>query len=118
MIGKLLEKLTGYLGQHLDVLKLSIIERIAIVMGFCMFMMVGMMAATAIIIFVGIGLSIYLGNTIGSQSGGYFIVTGIYILLIGIVAIFKKQLLSQFAGLFVRLLTSNDDEEEDVNRKV
>lgn len=118
MIGKLLDKLTGYLSQHLDVLKLSIIERIAIVMGFCMFMMLGMMAATAIIIFVGIGLGIYLGDVVGSPSGGYFIVTGIYIVLIGIIAIFKKQILSQFAGLFVSLLTSNEEYSEDENMKV
>jgi len=117
MIGKLIDKVKEYLEGHLDVLKLSVIERVAIVMGFCMFMMLGMMAATAIIIFVGIGLGIYLGEVVGSPAGGYFIVTGIYILLLSLIAVFKRKLLRWFAGIFVGLLTSDDDDFDQPNEQ-
>ncbi|MCB0696944.1 MAG: hypothetical protein KDC07_06250 [Chitinophagaceae bacterium] len=117
MIGKLVDKVTGYLEHHLDVLKLNAIERVAIVMGFCMFLMVSMMAATAIIIFAGIGLGIYIGELIDNLSGGYFIVTGIYLLLVSLIVVFKGRLLKWFAGIFVGLLTSNDDDLDETKEE-
>lgn len=110
MLGKLFDKLIGYLQVRFDVLKLSVIERIAVVMGFCMLMILGMMLSSAILLFLGIALSEYFGELTGSVTIGYFIVTGIFALLLVLVFIFKRTVMKWFAGLFVSLLT-NDDEE-------
>jgi len=113
MIGKLIEKAQRYLQIKLDVLKLSLIERVAIIMGFCMFMMLGMMFALAIIILAGIGLSEYFAEVTGSVPGGYFIVTGIYATLLLILFLLKRNMLKWFAGLFVNLLTNDAAAGED-----
>lgn len=113
MIGKLFDKATKYLQIKLDVLKLNAIQRVAVVMGFCMFLMLSMMLASAIMLFLGIALSEYFGALTGSTSAGYFIVTGIYVVLLLFIVLFKKKFQRWFAGLFISLLTTDDDDDDD-----
>jgi hypothetical protein len=112
MIAKLIDKVLNSLNAKLDVMKLSIIERISIILGFFMFAMVGMIMAVSVIIFLGIGLSEYFAAITGSIPLGYLIVSGIYILLLVLILVFKKQMNKWFAGLFISLLTSNEDDDE------
>ena len=65
MFSKIFDKLIGYLQVRFDVLKLSVIERIAVVMGFCMLMILGMMLSSAILLFLGIALSEFFGELTG-----------------------------------------------------
>lgn len=111
MIGKLIEKVMKYFQAKLDVLKLTIVERIAVIMGFCMLMILGMMLASAILLFLGMALSEYFGELTGHTSAGYFIVTGIYILLLGTIVLCKRTVMRWFAGLFIGLLTTDDDDQ-------
>lgn len=101
-----------YFQARLDVLKLTVVERIAVVMGFCMLMILGMMLASAIMLFLGMALSEYFGELTGHTSAGYFIVTGIYILMLGGIILFKRKIMRWFAGLFISLLTTDDDDDE------
>ncbi len=111
MIGKLIDKVLNALSARADILKLSIVERISIILGFFMFAMVSMIMAVAVIIFLGIGLGEYFAAITGSEPLGYLIVSGIYILLLVLILVFKKRLNRWFAGLFISLLTGNDDDE-------
>lgn len=112
MIGKLIDKALSYLSGRLDMLKLSLVERISVILGFFMFAMVGMIMAVAVIIFLGIGLSEYFASITGSVPLGYLIVCGIYILLLVLLIVFKRRLHNWFAGLFVALLTGDDDDDD------
>lgn len=117
MIAKLIDKILNYISTKLDVLKLSLIERVAIIMGFCMFIIVSMVIMSAVIVFLGISLGEYFAAITGSLSLGYLIVTGIYILILVLIFAFKKPLHRWFAGLFVNLLTTSDDgNNNDVNQ--
>lgn len=111
MFSKIFDKLIGYLQVRFDVLKLSVIERIAVVMGFCMLMILGMMLSSAILLFLGIALSEFFGELTGSVTIGYFIVTGIFALLLVLVFVFKRTVMKWFAGLFVSLLTTDEDDD-------
>lgn len=113
MIGKLIDKALNYLSARLDMMKLSLVERVSLILGFFMFAMVGMMMTMAVIIFLGIGLSQYFAEVTGSTPLGYLIVSGIYILLLLLIIVFKRRMHIWFAGLFVSLLTGDEDEEPD-----
>lgn len=109
MIKKLLEKVSTYLDSKLAILKLTLIEKIALIMGFCMMMIFGMSCVIAILIILGLGLSSYFGDLVGSETGGYFITVALYIVLMLLAMLFKKPLLRVFAGMFVDLLTEDVD---------
>lgn len=113
MLGKIIDKALSYLSAKLDLLKLSIIERVSLILGFFMFMMVSMIMVMAAMVFLGIGLSEYFAAITNSVPLGYLIVSGIYILLLVFIFIFKKTLSKWFAGLFVNLLTGEDEEEPE-----
>lgn len=113
MIAKLIDKLLNYIPTKLDVLKLSLIERVAVIMGYCVFIMVAMIVTSAAIVFLGMGLAEYFTVLTGSAPLGYLIVTGIYLLLLLLLFACKKSLHKWFANLFVNLLTTYDDEADD-----
>lgn len=113
MIGKLIDKTLNYVSARLDMMKLSVVERISLILGFFMFAMVGMIMAVAVIIFLGIGLSEYFAAVTGSEPIGYLIVSGIYTLLLLIILAFKRKLLIWFAGFFVNLLTGDEEDGDD-----
>lgn len=107
MIRKLLEKATTLIDNKLAILKLTLIEKIAIVMGFCMLLIFAMSCTITILIILGLGLSSYFGTLIGSETGGYFITVGIYIVAMLLSMLLKKPLLKIFAGLFINMLTED-----------
>lgn len=111
MIGKIIDKALKFLSARLDTMRLSMVERISIILGFFMFVMVGMVMVMAVIILLGMGLSEYFAIITGSVPLGYFIVSGIYILLLLLIFIFKKRCHTWFAGLFISLLTGDEDNE-------
>lgn len=116
MIGKLFDTLTEYIKARLDVMKLTLVERTALLMGYFMFLLTGLMVVTAILIFLGFGLAIVFGDLCNSPAAGFFITAGIYALLVFIVAMQKTRLLNWMAGLFINMLTGDDDESKPTNR--
>ncbi|MEZ5018249.1 MAG: hypothetical protein R2800_14415 [Flavipsychrobacter sp.] len=107
------DNLLKYFEVKLNSAKLSLIERVAIIMGFCMFMMVCMFITLIILIQSGLGLGSLMAEWIGSEAGGYFLTAGIYLLLLVVAILFKKKLLRFFVNVFVGLLTDGQDEKEE-----
>ena len=113
MIGKIFDKGIRYVEAKLNIIKLSAIERISILMGFLMLMIISMIGVLTIFIFVGVGMGIYFGEITGSAAGGYFITAGIYLIVFSTLILFKKSMLRAFANLFVNLLTDDVDKDEN-----
>lgn len=109
----MIDKALSYLSAKMDLLKLSLIERVSLILGFFMFTMVSMIMVMAAIVFLGIGLSEYFAVITNSVPLGYLIVSGIYILLLLLIFVFKKRLSKWFAGLFITLLTGDEDEDSN-----
>lgn len=107
MLRKFLEKATSILDTKLSILRLNMIEKIALVMGFCMLMILGMSCIIAVLIILGMGISHHFATVTGSITAGYFITAGIYIVLMLLSLLLKKPLLRIFAGAFVDLLTGD-----------
>lgn len=115
MLRTIFNEISGYFEDKVDIVKLSIIERMSLVMSFTMFMMIIMFMMVAVVIFIGMGLGLYIGDLLNSPTGGYFAIAGISILFLFIFFLLKKPLLKIFAGMFIDLLTENAPEKEGEN---
>lgn len=114
MLSKLFDKATDLLDNKLALLKLNAIEKIALIMGFCMLMIFGMSFMIAVLLILGMGMSSFFSNQVGcSDTAGYFITAGVYVVLLLLALLMKKPLLRTFAGLFVDLLTGDIDEHDN-----
>lgn len=114
MVSKLLDKLKQYLELQADIMKLSLIERIAIVMSFTMFMALCTVFAITIFIFAGIALGSYLTEVLSSGFYAYAIVVGIYLLILLLIIAFKKQLTAVFADMFIKIMA---EAEESIDKQ-
>lgn len=113
MLRKFAEKAMYYIDTRIALLKLTAIEQVALIMGFCMFLMLGMTGAITILIIIGMGLSRAFADLTGSPVAGYFITAGVYVGLMLLALVFKRRLLRLFAGMFVELLTDGVDDDDD-----
>lgn len=109
MLRTILNKASDFIELKLEILKLTLIEKIALVMGFCMLIMFGISCTLCILLLLGMGLSHYFASLTGSLTSAYFITTTIYLALMALALLMRKRLLKLFADLFVNLLT--DDAE-------
>ncbi len=112
MMGKLFDKLIKYAETKLNVLKLSFVERVALVMGFCMFLMMCMFVSLVIIIELGLGLGLMIGDWVGFVAAGYFITAGFFTLILVGIYTARRKLMRFFTNVFIKLLTDDDENEE------
>jgi hypothetical protein len=54
-----------------------------------------------VLLFSGFGFSWWIGKAIDNMIGGFFIMAGIYLLLIGIIFIFRKKYIAPFIRDFI-----------------
>lgn len=119
-ISKWKDKLADYVDMRVRLVKLDFIERTSQVLSFFTFTIVCFLLVLPILLFMGIGVAEFFANLVGSRGGGYLIITGIYMLMLGLLFIYRKKFISKFTGLFIRVMTENEDEEDDgdgINRK-
>jgi hypothetical protein len=65
-------------------------------------------------LFAGNGLSEYFSTLTESRTAGYFITSGLFLLLLIILFLTRKTFLRSLSNMFIRTLTDNDaDDEED-----
>lgn len=115
MLKSILNTFSHYLEDRVNIIKLGIVERMAVVMSFTMFMMLIMFLMIAVVIFIGIGLGLYIGDILDSPTGGYFATAGITMLFLLLFFLMKKTLLKSFAGIFINLLTDDIEEIKEDN---
>ncbi len=109
MLRKIFEKLLKQLEARVDIVKLSVIERTSLIMGFTMFLCLAAMMSAAVVIFLGVALSISLGNVLGNPAYGYLITAGIYLVFLFVCLMLKKHIINIIAGIFIDLFTHDLD---------
>ena len=112
------DKATDYIDVRIGLLKLSLIERTSNVLGTLMISLIYFFVALAVLTFLGFGLmetfSSILDPNIGSaRVGGAFITAGIFALFLVLLFVLRKGIIAAFAGIFIRILTAGDDDEDD-----
>jgi hypothetical protein len=107
------EKITQYLQLRFEEIRLEIIERLVMVMGYFSFIIVAAFLFFFAFIFMGFGLAAWLGELLNSRSAGFFI-TGGLVLIIGVVIVCtSRYVIRFFAGKMIVLLTKPRKKEEE-----
>jgi hypothetical protein len=71
----------------------------AVARAFLFFLLAGFILC--ILLLAGIGLSLYLGNLLHNAATGYFIVAGIYVVLVLFFYLLRKQIVFPFIRNFI-----------------
>jgi hypothetical protein len=116
MFGQIKDIIRRYLELQLKLLKLSFIGATANVVGYLLFTIIGILLMFGIVLFVGFGLTEEFVELGLSRPASYFLVVGIYLLLLAIIVMSRKTLVSIFAGKVIKVLTDDEvrhTEDED-----
>jgi hypothetical protein len=111
-ITKWFDKIAHSLELRIQLIKLNLMERISGILSYFIFSFVVLFITLAILIFMGMGLSELFATLTGSRTAGYFITTGIYILLLAIIMAVRKSFIKSFSGVFIRIMTAEDGEDD------
>lgn len=112
-IGKWKDKLADYVDTRVRLVKLDFIERTSQVLSFFTFTIVCFLLVLPILLFMGIGVAEFLADLVGSRGGGYLIITALYLLALGILFIYRKRFIKKFTGLFIRVMTDDEDDDDE-----
>lgn len=113
-INKWKDKITHYVDTRVDLLKLDFIERTAGILSYFIFTIICLLVALCIFLLLGVGLAEFFTNHTGSRTTGFFITAGIYVLFLVILGLARKYIVRLFLGIFIRVMT---DDEDDIDEK-
>ena len=109
IFGSLKEKITQYADVYLKLLKLNFIGRTASVMGYFMFAMICLFFIFCTMLLLGLGIVEAFCAMGLSRVASFFITLGIYVLFLFIFVSMRRRVTNFFAGLFIRMLTDEND---------
>lgn len=115
------DKASEFFDVRVGLLKLGLIERTSTLLGNLMLAFIYLFIALAVLTFLGFGLmETFTAMLDGNRVGGAFITAGVFGLLLVLLFLLRNVIIKSFAGIFVRILTeSNDeDEESDTSKRV
>jgi len=115
------DKASEFIDVRVGLFKLGLIERTSTLFGNLILAFIYLFITLAILTFLGFGLmETFAAMLGGNRVGGAFITAGVFALLLVILFLVRTVLVRSFAGIFVRILTeSNDDDDEtDTRQKV
>ncbi|MBL7717957.1 MAG: hypothetical protein JNL72_03905 [Flavipsychrobacter sp.] len=113
LISKWKEKLAQGIGEKLDTIKLDFIDKTSGILGYVLYSLVALFIALSVFLFSGLGLSEVFADVFRSRAGGYFATAGVFAIIIACLFIFRQKIVDAFAGIFIRILTQQDDENKD-----
>jgi len=112
ILSQLKEKVTQYLNVYIKLLRVNFIGRTANIFSFFFFALICLFIFFCIILYVGFGLTEVFADAGLSKTASFFIVTGIYCLLLVLVIALRKPITRFFSSRFIRVLTEGDEDEE------
>lgn len=112
-IGKWKDKIADYVDARVQLVKLEFVERTSQVLSFFTFTIICVLLLMPILLFAGMGVAEFIADLIDSRAGGYLIMAGIYLVMLLILYAGRKSLIKKFQGLFIGVMTDNNDEDEE-----
>ena len=114
IIDTMLEKVKTYISVNTELFTLKIVQHIATASGKILWIFLVSTCVIMMILFSSIGLALYLSNCEANWHQGFFIVSGIYLLICIIILIVHKKM-SKFISSKVIDNLLNDDDDNDNN---
>lgn len=109
-IDSLVDHLSGYVDVRVKLLKIEIREEVAKVLSHGLVHITLAFFAFLFLIFVSIGIANYLNSVLGDSFSGYWIVAGVYLVLFGIMILFRKKIDRSFEKYFSGLIKQKEEE--------
>lgn len=107
------EKASNYVDVRLGLLKLSLIERTSNVIGHLLLSFIYIFLTLSVLSFVGYGLMETFSAWFNSRVAGSFATAGLFLLLLLLIFALRKPIVAAFAGIFIRVLTEGDEDDEE-----
>lgn len=107
------EKIAHYIDVRLRLVKLAIVERVSGIMSYLILTFIVLFLGISILIFLGVAFAEYFAEVLDSRSGAYLLTAGVFVLLFSSLFAFKKLIVRGISGVFIRILTDTDEDEED-----
>ena len=117
LFGKWKDKIAHYIDVCLSLIKLGFVERISGILSYLIFVFICLFLSLSVLIFIGIGIGEYFAALLDSRAGGFFITAGFYLLLVIVLFLLRLPITNGFAGVFIRIMTSTDNAEEEPGGK-
>ena len=115
-IEMLFEKAQDYTKSSIELLKLNAIDKTADIAASLIFKLAFGLIVAMFLLFVNIGISLFLGKLIGENYLGFFIVSVFYLILAIILYIFRNQLISvPITNLVIKKLLETKNREDGNN---
>ncbi len=111
MFSDLKEKITRYLDVHIKLIKLNFIERSANVFSYFLFALICLFFCFCMFLFIGFGLTEAFIRAGLSKMASFFVVIGIYFLMLIIIVALRKYITRFFASGFIRVLTEDGKDD-------
>ncbi|MBS1782775.1 MAG: hypothetical protein JSS78_06895 [Bacteroidetes bacterium] len=111
-ISKWKDKIAHYVDVRISLLKLGFIEKTSNILSYLIFVFIGLFLGLSILLFVGIALGEYFAAVFSSRTAGFMTTVGFYAVLLGCLFGLRKTIITAFSGVFIRILTSGNTEEE------
>jgi hypothetical protein len=105
------DRIAQYVDVRIQLMKLSIIERTSSVLSYLIFVFIALFLLLSVLVLIGIGLGEWFSVLFDSRIGGFFAAAGAYILLVVLAVVLRKPLLNAFSGIFIRIMTQDDDDD-------
>lgn len=107
------EKASNYIDVRLGLLRLSLIERTSKVVGHLLLSFIYIFLTLCALSFIGIGLMETFSALLNSRVAGAFVTAGLFVFLLLLLLALRKPVLRAFAGIFIRVMTEGDEEDDD-----
>jgi hypothetical protein len=112
-IGKWKDKVTDYIDVRVQLVKLEIVERTSHILSYIMYAIIITLFMAPVLLFTGMGLAELFAEIFDSRVGGYFLVAGVYLLILLILYANRKSIIAKFIGLFISVMTHDEEEGKD-----
>lgn len=109
MVQDLIDKAEGYAKTTLELYKLRAVDKGADLFAGIVSALLTVVFGILMLIALSMALGFYAGELLGKTHYGFFAVTGLYILVIACIMLFKKGIKNIFGNLFVQQIFKKKD---------
>jgi len=117
IFASLKDKLTQYIDVYVKLFKLNFMGSTAKLLSYVMFALICMFLVFITMLLMGLGIIEGFVELGLSRVGASFATMGVYILILGIVFALRNNITGFFAGTFLKILTEDNEEDDDKKRK-
>lgn len=107
-----IQKAKEYFKNWKDLSGLIVVERLSTIISGLLIDVLMVFLGLIILIFLSFSLAFYLGQVTGSTALGFLLVSGIYLLLVIVIALLKAKIKEMLINLSIRKIFNNHNEAD------